>query len=388
LRQAYSKEIEYKVIELFVTGCNVQEIHTQVGVSAGYVSNVIEKFKEKLGKGELEATHEFTKMLRKFGITPQQALTGSRTHSLLEENGLKPEELELFLKKVSRVLQEKDFELSMILDAYEKILILQDKSKVSLEHLPSEYEDLLHKISKFQKEISELTNAKKIAEAELNDTLRNSKVTKDFLEEFFTIKNGLEKQDVDFKNLPKLANLFSRASEAGFDIDRIRKHLEKENQHEARKAQLEDKIQELSARETNLKDKIDDISMKISTNEKLLEQLLQLKRFGISGEDLGIFAKKLKEISKSYGISIKQSFNKFVKNLVHYNKLLGFEPEVEKINNEIETKSQKLKSIKLEIENLQLKHKDNQEAIKTITELGQKGIAYFLNQVSGKFHPT
>jgi len=199
-------------------------------------------------------------------------------------------------------------------------------------------------------------------------------VTKSDLDQFQAIKNRLGKHDIDFKNLSKIENIFSRAAEAGFDLDRIKKHLEKEDQYEARKAQLEDKICELSAREANLKAKIDDISMKISTYEKLLEQLVQLKRVGISADDLTTFSKKLAEVSKSHGISIRQSFHKFVKNLINYDKLLGYEPELEKIDNEIQKKSQKLESIILRIENLQIKNKENLEAIKTIKELNQKGI--------------
>ena len=147
--------------ELYISGHNFQEISTQVGVSVGYVSSVKEKYEEKLGKGELEAVHEFTKMVRKLGMSPQQALIGARTFSLLEENKLKPEELELFLKKVSKIMQEKDFELSTIIDAYEKVLILQSRSKVSLEHLPAEYESLSNTAVKLQKEISELVSTKK-----------------------------------------------------------------------------------------------------------------------------------------------------------------------------------------------------------------------------------
>lgn len=127
MRQAYSKEIEYSVMELYVSGDNFQEISAQVGVSVGYVSSVKEKYEEKLGKGDLDATHEFTKKLRKLGISPQQALIGARTFSLLEENKLKSEELELFLKKVSKIMEEKDFELSTIIDAYEKVSNLRSQ---------------------------------------------------------------------------------------------------------------------------------------------------------------------------------------------------------------------------------------------------------------------
>ncbi len=91
MRQTYSKEIEYKVIELYANGYSFQQIHNQIDVSVGYISSVKERYEEKLGKGELEATHEFTKMIRKLGISPQQLLVGSKTFSLLQENNLKSE---------------------------------------------------------------------------------------------------------------------------------------------------------------------------------------------------------------------------------------------------------------------------------------------------------
>jgi len=85
MRQAYSKDIEDKVIELHTIGYNFQDISTQVGVSVGYVSSVKEKYEDKLGKGEMEATHEFFKIVRKLGIAPQQLLTGTRTFSLCSD---------------------------------------------------------------------------------------------------------------------------------------------------------------------------------------------------------------------------------------------------------------------------------------------------------------
>ena len=374
MRPAYSKETEHSVSELYVSGYNFQEISAQVGVSVGYVSSVKEKYEEKLGKGDLDATHEFTKKLRKLGISPQQAFVGARTFSLLEENKLKSEELELFLKKVSKIMQEKDFELSTIIDIYEKVLVLESKSKVSLEHLPAEYESLANKATKLQKEISELSSAKEKAETELKTTLKNTKLTNESVQEFILIKNELQKNDIDFSNLPKLCTILKRTEEVNFDFQKIRMHLKKEADYESRIAQHEDKIRTLEASEANLEAKNEEILGKFSQNKDKLQQAEQLKKLRIPTPDFIQFSKKIVEISKMHDMPPKNAFSIFVKSLVKYDTLKGFQKELERIKNEIEKQSSKLEALNLKRENFEIKHKENQEAIQIIKKLKRQKV--------------
>ena len=366
------------MVELYVSGYSFQEIHEQIHVSVGYISSVKEKYNEKLGKGELEATHEFTKMIRKLGIYPQQLLSGARVFSLLQENKLKAEELELFLKKVSKIIQEKDFDLPTIIDVYEKVLILESKSKVSLEHLPAEYENLVNKATKLQKEVSEFTDTKNQAETELKTTLKNAKLTNESVQEFILIKNELQKNDIDFSNLPKLCTILKRTEEANFDSQKIIKHLEKESNYESIIARLEDKIRTLEANEANLQAKNEEISGKISKNEEQLQQTEKLKKLGILTVDFIQFSKKVIEISKVHDISSKDAFGIFVKNLVIYDELKGFQKELERVKNEIDKKLVELGAIQVKIENFNLKNKENNQTLKIIKTLRQKGIDPFL----------
>ncbi len=374
MRQAYSKEIEHKVIELIVSGYNFQEISTQVGVSVGYVSSVKEKYEDKLGKGELEATHEFFKIVRKLGIAPQQLLTGTRTFSLLRENKLKVEELELFLQKVSKILEEKDFELLTIIDAYEKILILQSKSKVPLEHLATECENLVNKSIKLQNEIAELVDAKNKAETELKNSLKNAKVTNENIQQFVNIKNELQKNDIDYSNLPKLCTILKRSEENNFDFQKIRKHLGRETNYESRIAQLEDRIRTLEAREANLQAKNEEISGKITQNKDKLQQAEHLKKLRIPTPDFIQFSKKIVEISKMHDIPPKNAFSIFVKSLAKYDALKGFQKELERIKNEIEKKSSELEILNQKCKNFEMKYKEYSNVMKAINELKQKGI--------------
>ena len=366
------------MIELYANGLSFQEIHKQIDVSVGYISSVKERCEENLGKGELEAIHEFTKMIRKLDISPQQLLIGAKTFSLLQQNNLKSEELELFLKKVSKIIEEKDYDLATIIGAYEKVLILESKSKVSLEHLPAEYESLANKVIILQKEVSELASAKEKAETELKNLLKNAKRTSENIQQFISIRNELQKNDIDCSNLTKLCTLIKRSEDANYDFQKIRKHIEKEVNYESRIAQLEDKTRTLEAREANLQAKNEEISGKISKNEEQLLQTEQLKKLGVLTVDFIQFSKKIVEISKTHDISLRNAFGTFVKNLATYDALKGFQKELEKIKNEIEKKSVQLESIQVKIENFNIKNKENYQTLKIIKTLKQKGIEPFL----------
>ena len=376
------------MIELYANGSSFQEIHNQIDVSVGYISSVKERYEEKLGKGELEAIHEFTKMIRKLGMSPQQLLTGARAFSLLQENKLNPEELELFLKKVSKIIQEKDFDLPTIINAYEKVLILESRTKVSLEHLPAEYENLVNKVEKLQKEVSELSSAKEKAETELKNSLKNAKLTSENIQQFVTIKNALQKNDIDYSNLTKLCTILKRSEEANYDFQKITKHLQKEVNYESRIAQLEDKIRTLEAHESNLEAKTEEISGKISKNAEQLLQTEQLKKLGIPTYDFVQFSKKVIEISKVHDISSKDAFGVFIKNLATYDALKGFQKELEIIKNEIDKKSIELESIQVKIENFNIKNKENNQTLKIIKTLKQKGIDPFLILTWNKIFET
>ncbi len=199
-------------------------------------------------------------------------------------------------------------------------------------------------------------------------------MVKDDLGQFQAIKNRLEKHDIDFKNLPKIENIFSRAADAGFDFDRIKRHLEKEEKYEAQKALLEDKIREFLAKQENLEAKNEEISEKISSKKGLLEQILHLNHLKISVNQIDSVIKKIVELSKDRGISNKQAFSQFVTDLTKYDKLLGFEKELERTETELKTQSSNLEKIILKKQNFEIKYKDNLYALGVLKKLKHQRI--------------
>jgi len=203
-------------------------------------------------------------------------------------------------------------------------------------------------------------------------------VVKDDLGQFQAIKNRLEKHDIDFKNLPKIENIFSRAADAGFDFDRIKRHLEKEEKYEAQKALLEDKIREFLAKQENLEAKNAEISEKISSKNELLQQIQYLNHLKISISEIDSFTKKIVELSKERDISNKQAFSKFVSDLTKYDKLLGFEKELERIKTELKMQSSNLENIILKKQNFEIKYKDNLGTLHVLKKLKQQKVDPFL----------
>ena len=83
MRKAYSPEIEQQVIEKYVSGESVREISDSASVSVGYVSNCIETFTSKMEKSEINAIHDFYKIIRKTGLQPKDAFSGYALFSIL-----------------------------------------------------------------------------------------------------------------------------------------------------------------------------------------------------------------------------------------------------------------------------------------------------------------
>ena len=267
------------------------------------------------------------------------------------------------------MILEKDFDLPTIIKIYEKVSMLKSKLKVSLEYLPAECEILVNKVTKFQKEVSDLSSAKEKAETELKNSLKNAKVTNESIQQFINIKNELQKNDIDYSNLPKLCTILKRSEENNFDFQKIRKHLGRETNYESRIAQLEDRTHTLEAREANLQAKNEEISGKITQNKDKLQQAEHLKKLRIPTPDFIQFSKKIVEISKMHDISPKNAFSIFVKSLSKYDTLKGFQKELERIKNEIAKKSFELETLTLKRENFEIKYKDNLDALGVLKKL-------------------
>src|SRR5919106_2941895 len=80
-----------KVIELWLSGYNRDEIAQRADISTGAVTNIAKKFEEDIGKPDAEAYRELAKSIRAADLYPAQCAVGLRISNIFKKIGLDPE---------------------------------------------------------------------------------------------------------------------------------------------------------------------------------------------------------------------------------------------------------------------------------------------------------
>jgi hypothetical protein len=87
MRPPVPEETKQEVIRLSLLGYGRDEIARLANISHGTATNMIEKWKNDIGKTEAEAVRELAKSIRSAGLTPIQCATGLRIFNLMTRFG-------------------------------------------------------------------------------------------------------------------------------------------------------------------------------------------------------------------------------------------------------------------------------------------------------------
>jgi hypothetical protein len=100
MRPPVPEETKQEVIRLSLLGYGRDEIARLANISHGTATNMIEKWKNDIGKTEAEAVRELAKSIRSAGLTPIQCATGLRIFNLMTRFGVKEDDFEQFLSEI------------------------------------------------------------------------------------------------------------------------------------------------------------------------------------------------------------------------------------------------------------------------------------------------
>jgi len=222
-----SSATEQEVIQLYLYGTTTQNIAKKCGTSIGYVSGVITRLKEELGQKEVFAIREFSVAMRKLGISASQAMIGAKIYSVIGKSELDEDKLGELIKDTIEQAQTKGISLSKLIEYSKIVLVLQEKSNVSLEDLPMTCQEMLGKKETLEKEITVLSQQKASAETQTTNALEEKNLTIQKIKEFDIVKTELEKNHIDIFDLQKLVAILKKASDVNFNSDKIINHLQK-----------------------------------------------------------------------------------------------------------------------------------------------------------------
>ncbi|HEU05153.1 MAG TPA: hypothetical protein ENH95_08605, partial [Nitrosopumilus sp.] len=367
------------VRKLYLYGHSTEEISNSCKVSTGYVSGIATKLKEQLGSKEVTAIRELTRLFNKLEISAANAFDGARIFSMLKNFEIKVDDFPAFLKEVYQKCKEENISPSTLAHQCKALTQLQAKSNIPLQDLSEECTRLIDTKNELEKKISQLEEEAAKANADAANALSEKNQTTKSLEEFEQTKKELDNFELGFNNLSKLINALKKAADAGYNIDKIIKHLEKEGSYEQRIAELEQQVKQLRAQETILTRRVNKLSKTIETKKLLVVNVRRLEKIGIKVEDLETMYETVIGIAKENHMDEKAAIQKLENDLRNnYHKKHGLESHLKELQNNISIKSTELESIQVKIENFNIKNNENEQALNILKTLKQKGIDPFL----------
>jgi len=176
------------------------------------------------------------------------------------------------------------------------------------------------------------------------------------------------------------------ALSTGLDIDEIYlyrryvetviiAHLEKEQDHEQRLAHFRHKSTELASNNDKLSAKNETLAVTIDAQKSLVSQLDHLEGLGITDEHLGVLYSVIVDVAASHNIESAKAFDVLCDDLRdNYDKIVGLKSYAAKLDVKTQLKSKDIEVLSAKIENLEIKHKQDLQALAILKKYKQHNI--------------
>jgi len=367
-------QTEERIIELWFKGLPRDTIARRTGVSGSTVSKIISYLPECLRE-----LRDLSRELRKIGISPSEALKGTKLHSKLADLGVEPDQLKDFLKATGKLSRKAEYQPKQVVQAAMKLSDLEETSgklyveairefKTKTEQTPK----LEEKNVKLQEEIDKKDRTRK-------QRLRQNRVTAKEIEYVKALRQTFRRYGISLTDAENLLEYLKNMQEIGGNPKKFirftREHgslkgrstyLENQKKQKAIELkEIEDNIEtagkELSKRQTAVsrqEKKEDDIVQRLGElEEKEAQQKIRLKALAASlAQMLGV---------KAGVTEMNMAINARTKKLQNIEATIaGKENVLREKQLEIQKLEEKKQSLELEVKGI-LKIKDYATELKT-----------------------
>jgi len=375
MRTPYSKDVVNQVIAMLLAGDAFSIIHDKFGISPGTISEIKKQISSKLGEGDVEYTIETAKNLRKSGYTFSDALMGIRIISIIKKCDINPEELNDFITEIFDNSKKHNCTIEDLLEYSSQLFSIQQETDIPINKIPTECQNALGKKEYLDKEIIKLTQDAQESQNTTQRILDENNQTVEKLDAFTKCKNILDDAGVSLDNYSKFATMIQKAKDSGYDETKIITHLEKEQDYEQRLTNLRHKSTELVSKNDTLSAKNENLAVTIDAQASLISQLDNLEELGITDEHLDVLCSAIVDVAASHNIESAKAFDVLCDDIRdNYDKIVGLKSYVAKLDAESQLKSKDIEVLSAKIENLEIKHKHDLQAIAILKKHKQHGI--------------
>jgi hypothetical protein len=299
---------ESLVIQKYLEGKSMDKIANETKISKGKVHYIINAWKNHLGNSSADQIIEFTRLVKRSGITIEQCAEGFRMINILKDLGIEYNSnstddenqyndndnngLIFFIEQIytnckklrippatipSWIKDLLDFQTSITIDKTDG---QQDQYKISLQ------ESYIQKIE--QQNLNEITTPIEMSEeAEFNQVIGNEKSDLD-IDHLTSVFNFNQTEDSSFSSEIKIPFI----SQVSFFIFQKKKELEK-----------------LTENQKNIKKNIYNLKQKEKKRKEKLDEIVQNEKFALSY--LNWFSRLEQSLKENYSINIREDIQSF-----------------------------------------------------------------------------
>jgi hypothetical protein len=281
-----SQYTKNQIIRDWLSGKRRKEISLNNGISTGAVSNVVEEWRLRLGRSEIDSLRELVEEWRKSGISAAECALGFRIVNVLRILGTKEDQLYLFLNQIYDKCQYFDISPDTIVRTAKPLADLVNEVPIS--EIPKYVQEKVEEKVRADHDVQQAMKEKRNAEAKLQSTLKDNATTIQTLDVFIRAKDFLmnnHKIHIE-SDLSNVVNLINNSRLLGFDPNRIVSYLSNITDLEARERQLHDSIRRARDEHEMYKKNMNITFKEIEENKTLLETFNQLNSMGFGLEEL------------------------------------------------------------------------------------------------------
>jgi hypothetical protein len=349
-----SESVKSGVIQQWLKGVERDRIALGNGLSAGAVTNIVNKWRQAIDFPVADELRELAVTLKKIGITPGECAIGCRASMMLNRLGVGNDQLQSFLSDVYR--RSVDLGLtpqniaSYLRDLLEfsntlvfsQIPAFLEQKKQEKDLLEKKVQELKDDTVLLQLEKSDSQNLLQIAKADYNTTTQQ-------LEWYSALKEELAKYGIPVDDISHLARVVDGVRALGYDPVKITNEI---SNLEAVRSQYKSYQSWIPI----VKNQLEGLDQTRSVLEHLIQSYNQTLSIYNELDSLGFGLKELKllhqtilEISIANNIPMQSGVKQFLKDIDdNYDDRLGFESKVEKLNLEITRLTQEQDRIRVQ----------------------------------------
>lgn len=350
MKMGITEKAEELIIQLWYEGTPRQEIEKRISASAGTINNVVQREKQLVGEGKVDALRKLASGLRK-----------EKAHNSVD------------IMRATRFLNTcnaRDMNDEDVIECLPRLDQSCKKNNISLQDLPLDTEGRIAKLQELESTIAAKEKDAIEAKKRREEALREAGLTDEALSRFNTYMNILTKRGLplDPQHPEKFENALANAEEEGYDVKSIIDAISQCRSLKQENAGLRAANLEHEAREARNKEITKEQQAQMTKNAELLGKVEQAEKMHLGIPQLEVLIQAITKVGRYNGIDAQSSVGKFTDDVsTSYDSKVGFARKIE------EHKKQ-CSDLEAKIDKLKMDYASRKDAVDSLVTLHAKGV--------------